>query len=390
LLKNNPLFSFHEIIGHDHIKDSLIRQVRSGKLHHAHLFLGPMGNGSFQLAMAFLKYAYCKNRLEDDSCGECSNCQKFVKFSHPDIHFAFPSFDSKNLSDSLMSQFKQIATDTNAMFDLKDWLDFNQKKNTKIRASECDIIINNMSMSSYENGYKTQVIWMAERLEKESNKILKILEEPNPNCLFILTAESSEDLLPTILSRCNIHKIGAPDDNTLTKTLKQSMAGISDDVIQKSIIFSEGNIIEAKRYIADFDSSFSLEENLKKFLKGLIVFEQRKFSNISNFIQFSEDIAGQSQSIQLKFLEYLLYFLRQLTIYKYTNNCEVSESILKVIQYFAPILDIDQIEAWNHVIEKTMMAIEGNANVKLSFVSLGIESGKIHNKTEFEIYINTI
>lgn len=384
------MFFFKDVLGQEDIKSSLIRQIRSEKLHHAHFFLGKMGHGTFQLAMAFLKYIYCEAKSELDSCGSCSNCLKIDKFIHPDIHFAFPSFESKVLSDSLIGQFKQLAWDTSGVFDLKDWLDFNQKKNTKIRADECDIIINNMSMSSYENGYKTQIIWMADKLEKESNKILKILEEPNPNSLFILIAESSEDILPTILSRCNIHKVHSTTMEVVAEKLKTDRPNATEDMRAKSLIFSDSDLIEARRYIDDFDSSFSLEENLKKFLKGLIVFEQRKFSNINNFIQFSEEIANQSQSVQLKFLEYMLYFLRQLMIYKYTGQSDVSESILKVIQYFEPILEIDQIGTWTKIVEKHMNSLEGNANVKLSFVSLGIESGKIQNRSEYESYINTI
>ena len=303
------MFLFSEILGQEEIKSSLIRQARSEKLHHAHIFLGKMGHGTFQLALSFLKYIYCENKSEIDSCSECSNCLKIDKFVHPDIHFTFPSFESKVLSDSLIGQFKQITWDTNAIFDLKDWLDFNQKKNSKIRADECDIMINNMSMSSYSNGYKTQVIWLADKLEKESNKILKILEEPNPNSLFILVAESSEDILPTILSRCNIHKVPSTSSNAVFEKLKGERISLEPELIEKSLIFSEGDIIEARRFLDDFDSSFSLEDNLKKFLKGLIYFEQRKFSNINNFIQFGEEIANQSQSIQLKFLEILNLFL---------------------------------------------------------------------------------
>ena len=82
--------------------------------------------------------------------------------------------------------------------------------------------------------------------------------------------------------------------------------------------------------------------------------------------------------------------MRQLTIYKFTGKCDVTESIMKVVQYFDQIIELDQIETWTKIVEKTMNSLEGNANVKLSFISLGIESGKIQNRSEYESYINTI
>lgn len=379
------MFSFQEISNQEDIKSSLIRQVSSGKLHHAHLFLGKMGYGSLPLALAFVRYVYCTQKTATDSCGQCSNCSKIDKFQHPDIHYTLPSFESKVLSDSLLESFKQITLDTNGIFDISDWLEAHQKKNAKIRTDEMDIIINNMTMSAYEDGYKTQIIWMAELMDKESNKILKILEEPNPNTIFILLSESGEDILPTIISRCNVHKISAGGSQDIASQLEKEYSQTQRDIIEKAVIFSEGNIIAARRYIEDFDSKFSLEENLRNFLKGLIKFEERKISNIRHFLQFSEDIAGQSKSVQLKFLEYMLYFLRQLVLYKHIGQVQVSESIQKVIEYYAPLLEIDQIACWMESVEKTMSAIEGNANVKLSFVSLAIEFGRIQNRNEFEV-----
>lgn len=89
------MFQFSDIIGQEEVKSSLITQANSGKLHHAHLFLGKMGYGTFQLAMAFVKYIYCKDKQVVDSCDQCANCIKIKKLEHIDIHFTIPSFKKK-------------------------------------------------------------------------------------------------------------------------------------------------------------------------------------------------------------------------------------------------------------------------------------------------------
>lgn len=382
------MFQFKDIIGQDEVKTSLIAQVNSGKLHHAHLFLGKMGYGTFQLAMAFLKYIYCQDKQENDSCGECANCIKLSKFNHIDIHCTLPSFDINNLSSALMPEFREIVEEKKGMFDLKDWMDFHKEKNAKIRSAECDIILHDMGLSSYEGGYKTQIIWMAESLEKDSNKILKILEEPNPQTLFILIAENSDRLLPTILSRCNIHKILPLRNEQIQDYFIHQQGQQDTDALERAIHFAEGDIIEAERYLADEDSEFPLEQNLINFLRGLINFHERKFDNINKAMKQAEVLSGQSKSNQKKFLEYFQYFLRQVIMIKITGNSQLNESLLKAGHHFANLLDLDQIEVWNQLLDKYHFAIEGNANVKISFVSLAIESGKIQNREEFEYFVS--
>jgi DNA polymerase-3 subunit delta' len=382
------MFQFKEIIGQEDVKSSLITQGNSGKLHHAHLFLGKMGYGTFQLAMAFVKYIYCQDKQVNDSCGQCANCIKISKLNHIDIHCTVPSFDINNLSKSLLPNYREIIEEKQGLFDLKDWIDYNKEKNAKIRSAECDIILHDMGLSSYEDGYKTQIIWMAESLEKESNKILKILEEPNPQTLFILMAESSDRLLPTILSRCNIHKILPLKDNMVERYLIGIRHHKPSETLTRAIHFAEGDLIEAERYLADEESEFPLELSLINFLRGLINFHERKFDNVNKAIKQAEVLAGQSKSTQKKFLDYFQYFLRQVIMIKITQNSQLNETLLKAAHHFANTLDIDQIEAWSQLVDKYHYAIEGNANVKISFVSLAIESGKIQNRVEFEILVS--
>lgn len=375
---------FKEIIGHQHIKQDLILQVNSGKLHHAHLLLGKMGYNTFALALALVQYIYCKDKQADNSCGTCSNCLKIKHLNHPDIHFTFPTFESKYNCASLLPDFKKIIEETQACFDIKDWLEYHSKQNAKIRAVEFDTILNTLSMYAYEEGYKTQIIWYADYMEKESNKLLKILEEPSDKSLFILIAASSDDILPTILSRCNIHKINALTEDELKQELVQRKSEFTEASLDKAYVFSEGDVIEAVRYLKDLDTDFSYEEMLIQYLKGVVSFGNRNFTKTNDLIEISLKIAALSKENQKKFLDFILYFLKQVLQYKFLEKSDVNDSLIKGVQFFSTKLEIDQIEHWTSLIDQTYYAIEGNANSKITFVSLAIESGMLMNRKEFE------
>src|SRR5687768_5271912 len=93
---------FADIVGKKQVKEHLIKTVHSARISHAQLFLGPEGNGGLALALAYAQMISCENRLESDSCGECSSCRKYSRLIHPDLHFSYPFF-AKHKEDTAIS-----------------------------------------------------------------------------------------------------------------------------------------------------------------------------------------------------------------------------------------------------------------------------------------------
>src|SRR5581483_1735655 len=91
---------FSRIVGQKQLKESMVTAINEGRISHAQLFLGPEGNGALPLALAYVQYLFCKNRTATDSCGQCSQCQKITKLSHPDVHFVYPLSLSKEVEKS--------------------------------------------------------------------------------------------------------------------------------------------------------------------------------------------------------------------------------------------------------------------------------------------------
>src|SRR4030095_3635660 len=234
---------FKEIIGQDDIKKQLVDMVQQNRLSHALLFLGKEGNGSLQLAMALAQYLTCEvtnknpksyqekipvstaswykegpsqtsepRSPSSDSCGTCPSCIKARQLIHPDIHFSYPVVTKKTgsppISADYISEFREFIK-TQSYGNVYDWLQFigAENKQGNITAQECNDIIHKLNLKSFEREYKILLMWMPEYLGNEGNKLLKLIEEPPPDTLFILVAENESSILPTILSRCQLIRI---------------------------------------------------------------------------------------------------------------------------------------------------------------------------------------
>src|SRR5207253_10824068 len=123
-----------------------------------------------------------------------------------------------------------------------EWLQFigAENKQGNITAEECNDIIRQLSLKSFESEYKLLIMWMPEYLGKEGNKLLKLIEEPPANTLFILVAESEEQILPTILSRCQLVKIPLLDTSDILSRISQQPNIQENTALQVSAI-AEGN-----------------------------------------------------------------------------------------------------------------------------------------------------
>src|SRR5450432_418010 len=222
---------FKNVIAQNLVKQHLIELVKHNRLSHALLFLGPEGSGALPVALAFAQYVVCEkvnglqqsspaaslfvddfrpstidHRPWSDACGICPACIKAQQFIHPDIHFSYPVIPKKPgdkpVSTDYIAEWREFISQYpygNAF----DWLQFigAENKQGNITANECNDIIKKLSLKSFESGYKILIMWMPEYLGKEGNKLLKLVEEPPPDTLFILVAENESQILPTILSR---------------------------------------------------------------------------------------------------------------------------------------------------------------------------------------------
>jgi DNA polymerase-3 subunit delta' len=199
---------FREVAGQTAAKTSLIQMWQSGRMPHALLLLGREGTGGLPLALAFAQYLFCEEKGDWDSCGNCAGCRKTMRFEHADLHFTFPIFGPKVISDKYIREFRQFIRET-PYAGTYDWLQTINAENKQgnITAEESRDIIEKLSLRSYEGGMKVQIIWRPEFLEKSGNILLKLIEEPPADTIFILVAEEADEVLATIRSRTQLVRL---------------------------------------------------------------------------------------------------------------------------------------------------------------------------------------
>ncbi len=224
---------FSEVIGQSEIKTKLRGLVEHNRLSHALLLSAPEGAGGLPLALAFSQFLVCEScfGLADsetdfpaESCGICPSCVKAAQMIHPDIHYVYPVVvrkpGEKPISADFITEWREFISQY-PYGTIFDWLQFIQADNKQgnITAHECNEINRKLSLKSFESGYKILIMWMPEYLRNEGNKLLKLIEEPPPDTLFILVTEDEAQILPTILSRVQIIRLPRPSVSEIQDAL---------------------------------------------------------------------------------------------------------------------------------------------------------------------------
>ena len=201
---------FVDIIGNGNVAKALASMADSGRVAHAMLLYENEGSGALPLALAYLQYLNCENRQDGDSCGECPSCRQMAKLIHPDVHFVFPvnkgpkSSDDKPTSESYVRYWRELAL-ADPYFteaDLQKAIGI-ESKNGLIAVAEAKSIISKLSLAPVYDGYKAVVFYLPEKMNQETaNRLLKMVEEPPVNTLFLFITHAPEKVLQTIFSRC--------------------------------------------------------------------------------------------------------------------------------------------------------------------------------------------
>ncbi len=361
---------FSDIIGQYRIKDFFREMLKSGRVSHALLLHGIPGTGKLSLAIAFAQFLNCTDRSESDSCGTCPSCKKYEKLIHPDMHFVFPVIktgDKKSVSDSYIQQWREKVL-TDPYFSLIEWLDeiSKEKKQGNIYAEESAEIIKKLNLKTYEGEYKCMIIWLPERMNIScSNKLLKVLEEPPENTVFILISDNREDILPTVLSRTQPILVGGIDDDDLIEALKKDFGEDTPD-LQDVCKLSRGSYLEAKNIIY---TSEETKYNFEKFVELMRMTYARK---VNESLDWAFEIASIGREKQKSFIDYALRFLRENFVFDY-NKPEI-QYLLSMEKDFAKKFSafITEKNIYNlmNEFEKAHYHVERNANPRILFTDL--------------------
>ena len=387
--------SFKKVIGQAETKQHLVEMVQQNKLAHALLFLGKEGGGALPMAMAFAQYVVCDKvnmsgtatapgpslfgeaepAMEpvrmNDACGECPSCMKAQQMMHPDIHFSYPVIPrkpgDKPLSTDYITEWREFCGQY-PYGNAYDWLQFigAENKQGNITAYECNDIIRKLNLKSFESGFKILVLWMPEYLGNEGNKLLKLIEEPPPDTLFILVAENEAQILATILSRTQLVKIPALTTNEISEALS-SRANLQPDQAHQIASIASGNYREALQLMnhAGEDWISLVREWLNAVLKNGPIAQ----------VKWVDEVSKLGREKQKQFLRYFNHLLEQAIRLQAMgpDAVHLPETEKDFASRLNKLSGYAQQEAIIKELDNAAYYIERNANAKMLFHALTIK-----------------
>ena len=403
-----------DVIGLDETKNQLVQMVQQNRLSHAILMVGKEGCGTLPLSLAFASYVVTMpnpNRSPStvdaqpaslfDAPGlfldevklaapqedllitgdgaipppdDIASLPAYIKASqliHPDIHFSFPAIidekRKKRISNDYMTEWREFFKQM-PYGNVFDWLQFigAENKQGNISKDECNDIIRKLSLKSFESPWKILIMWMPEYLGKEGNRLLKLIEEPPPNTLFLLVAENEETILPTIISRCQVIRVGTPTNEDIEIALMQR-AGVEREKARQISLVAEGNYHEALQMLQHTDADWQalLRQWLNAAIKGTPKMQQ-------DWITEMNDLGREKQK---QFLKYFVNLLEQSLRIRIlgADRLSLPAEELDFAQRLNKIAGINQQEALVKELEAASYYIERNANGKMLFHALTLK-----------------
>ena len=365
---------FSDVVGQDEIKDIFLKYGESGKIPHAIMLCGPTGSGKLPMALALATYICCTNSdHQPDSCGECPACAKMNVLAHPDVHFAFPIIKKKSGHNSVCDEFLPVwreALQRNPYITPQQWTEALEAGNTQpiIYSSESDEIQRKLSLKSSQGGYKVMIIWMPEKMNVEcANKMLKILEEPPGQTVFILVSENQERLLPTIVSR--VQRINFPpvEEKYVAEYLIKRYMLVADDA-NDIARRSEGSISAALENI-------KLSETRKEYFDSFVSLMRLSYArDIRSLKDWSDHMSQSGRENQKDFLNYSLNLIRENFMYNFHENGLIYMSMeeKRFATRFAPFISENNVIGIMELLDEECALIEQNVNAKIVFFDMAL------------------
>ncbi|RYY66625.1 MAG: hypothetical protein EOO12_03695 [Chitinophagaceae bacterium] len=389
---------FRDVIGQSEVKQHLVEMVAQNRLSHALLFLGKEGSGALPLALAFAQYVSLlptKDAAPSGLFGEPVEVRlpataaaadawmegqpSFAKAQgmvHPDIHYSYPVIPRKSgdkpLSTDYITEWREF-TGQLPYGSVYDWLQFigAENKQGNITAHECNEIIRKLNLKSFESGYKILVMWMPEYLGKEGNKLLKLIEEPPADTLFILVAENEGAILNTILSRCQLVKVPALEAAAIEEALR-TRASVAPEQARQLANTADGSYREALHLLQHADEDFG--SLLKDWLGATIRYLP------AAQLKVIEELARLGREKQKQLLRYFTHLIEQslrLEVLQGPAGDALLQSFSATEADFAQrlnkVMDAAQKEAAAAELDAAAYHIERNANAKILFHALTIK-----------------
>jgi len=373
--------SWSAIVGQERVKALLQRILQSGQVAHAYLFYGPEGIGKDALVIEFAKTLIC-TQGGIEACGVCLNCQRMNSFQHPNIKlvFALPvGKNEKNGDDPIDVLTEEQVAEVREQILMKAKDPYHRIEMTKanfLKINSVRDIKREAAMSRIEDGKKIFIILNVDMMNNEaSNSLLKTLEEPLPGTILLLTTSAKDQLLPTIVSRCQLIKCDILAENDIEAALI-NRDGVEASVARLVAQLSNGSYSNARRL-----SVLNMTEERKDVVEFLrLVLGKRK----TVLIDAIDELASSTDRSGIeRWLKLLQSWLRDALLIQQRTHPPIMEDEKQSIDNFVRNFQQANLVAAIQSVEKAIAHLDKNVYLNLVLTTLAIDLRK--NITEVPI-----
>jgi DNA polymerase III subunit delta' len=373
--------TFAQIPGLEETKKRLVSSIHEGMIAHALLFQGKPGALNLPLALAYATFVHCENRQIDDACGQCPACLLNKKYIHPDTHFAYPvgnmkaELKIKDDEEELRSEIKKmwraflIETPFGAEH---DWINYygGEDKQPIISREDGREIIRNLSLKPFQSKFKLMIIWQPEMMHAAAaNGILKILEEPPANTIFILASNRAEQLLPTILSRTQHVTVPLLSDEEIESKLLS--LGVDKTKTATIVTLADGNLGLALRLVDEEDPHH--HEVFSNWMRACFQ------SDFSKIIPLADEFHEKDRMYQRSFIQYAMSMIRETLLgisgAQALHRTRGGERAF--VDKFKTVFNLQKLDASYALLNDASYFLERNGSAKMIFTDLSIQFSRV-------------
>lgn len=365
---------FSEVIGQQEMITRLRTLADENRLPHAIMLCGPDGCGKMALAIALASHMLNKGTYQ----------VKGIK--HPDLHFSFPtiklpkwSSEYKPISDDFIEDWYHLL-ENGPYFSVAQWLEEikSEKKQALITVGEANELIKRLYMKSNQGGWKISIIWLPERMNLEcANKLLKLIEEPPTQTLFILVCREPEKLLETIRSRVQRFDVKRIDNDSIVKALMERRM-LSEEEARRVARLSAGNWLAATEEL-----NTGNEKHL--FFDYFVTLMRLAYMrDLKELKRWTDSVSVLTREEQNRMLTYFLRMTREAFMYNFQNEelIYMTDEEKKFCERFARFVNEGNIIGFQNLFQRVIRDIGQNANPRMQFFDMTMQVAVLLHTTQ--------